>query len=116
MEARRALAFWRSWSREILKTGGATGVWAAAAVHTEGVSVGERWATHEPVRAVHRLDLWTGGLSTAGARASGLLEAFRRDQAGAAAGARRGRGRGALSAARGGLSAARGGTGRACLI
>ena len=27
---------------------------------------GERWSSHEPRRAIHRLALWVGGLSTAG--------------------------------------------------
>ena len=31
------------------------------------LQAGERWASREPVRAVHKLVLWAGGLSTAGA-------------------------------------------------
>lgn len=42
------------------------GCLASASASGRRLQPGERWASHEPDRAVHRLVLWAGGLSTAG--------------------------------------------------
>ena len=38
------------------------------------LQAGERWASREPARAVHKLVLWAGGLSTAGACSQAVVK------------------------------------------